>query len=282
MDLAAAAGFFDDQPVLDAYTKAFLYNGQPDLHDLSERDAATGWRRTLSSTNLVDSSRGCVELDGEQFLTGRVVKDFFQNTIVRQYVMLHPTDSLVSYGFPESYLTQTIPLVEAYAATSWLKDRKFELQGAELYPEYTTFMHPVESPDYGMVIAIAPGDYLRVQSVSRQTGGLLAVTSFSMGADALQTIAYVASGAYDPATDSSSASAPVSISAFVEFFRAAYHFTNNAAVKFERADMVVTVSKTSVIAPKPGDVLTDRGVVYRVLESQDDLHGSWLLHGRPR
>jgi hypothetical protein len=282
MDLSVAAGFFDDQPVYDAYTGDLLYNGQPDLHDLSERDAATGWRRTMSSIDLVESTRGAVRLEEEVFLTGRVVKDFLQGSVVRKYVMLHPADSLVTYGFAENFLTHVITPVSAYAATSWLKDRKFELQGSELYPEYVTFLHPVESPDYSMVILLATGDYLRVQSVSQQTGGLLSVTSFSMGADALQTIAYVAAGAYDVAADSSSASAPVSVPAFIEFFRASYHFVNNAAAKYERADMAVTVSKTSVVLPKTGDTLTDRGVTYRVLEVQDDAHGSWMLHVRPR
>lgn len=282
MDISVAAGFFDDQPVYDAYLGGWLFDGQPDLHDLSERDAATGWRRTLSSAQLVPATRGCVTLAGEVFLTGRVVKDFFQGVSVREYILLHPADSLVEYGFAEAFLTGASPQTSAYAATSWLKDRKFELQGSEIYPEYTTFMHPVESPDYGMLVKLTDvGDYLRVQAVSRQTGGLLSVVAFSVGADALQTVSYVSAGAYDPATDSSGVSAPALIPAVVEFFRASYHFVNNAAQKFERADMVMTVSKTSILDPRSGDTVTDRGTKYRMLERQDDEHGSWLLHVRP-
>lgn len=281
MDVAMAAGFFDNQPVVDAYSSETLFLGQPDLHDLSERDAAAGWRRTLSSVEMAIPARGCIALNSEVFIAGRETPDFFQGEEIRRYVLLHPTDGLASFGYPSDFLAAVQTLTEAYTAESWLKDRKFEDEGSGLRPEYIHYFHTSETLSPEMIILSENGDYFRLQAVSRQTGGLLVATGFSLGAAALQTVSYVNAGAYDPGSDSSSAAAPVAVSAFAEFFRANYQYVKADAEKYRPGDIVLTVLVADVTDPAPGDTFTVGGTDYRVLSRQPDGYSCWEVHLRP-
>jgi len=123
------------------------------------------------------------------------------------------------------------------------------------------------------------GVYFRVQAVSRQTGGLLAITAFDLGVDAVKQVSFVSSGAYDPVSDSLAASAPVLLPAFVEFFRANYHFQNNADAKFERTDLVLTLELGA--PPVPGDKAVIDTRVYRVIGAYSDGWGTYSAHVRP-
>jgi hypothetical protein len=279
MDVSVAAGFFDDQPVYDAYSGALLFYGQPDLYDLTKSDSVRGYRRTLASTALSLPARGCIRFGEEVFVVGRVIKDFFQGENHRSYVLLHPVDGLMSYGWPLGFISGTP--TTAYAAETWLKDRKFEEEGSLLRPEYVHYFHPSEPVLQGMVMKGPDGRYFRVQAVSKQTGGMLAVTGFDLGATALQSVSYSSAGSYDPVTDSSSAAPPVSVQALVEFFRANYDYPNLSAQKYEKGDLTVTVSQADITLPAASDIITISGREYRVLDSADDKNGCWEIHVRP-
>lgn len=282
VEFSDAASFFDTQPVLDAYTGATLFMGQPDLYDATVRDAETGWRRTLSAATVVFPARGCVQVGNDRFIAGRSVRDYFQGEVAREYVLLHPTDQLIYAAFPAEFLAGGLVSVSFYAGLSWLKERKAESITSETSTIYDVYCSVSEtSVREGVVLKTQDGNYLKVLGADLRSGGLMVLVAYELGVDALRPVSYTAAGAYDPVADSSSASAPNLINAFVEDFQSNYRYRTSAATKYERADKVVTVRMSDLANPKPGDILEDQGEVFRVLERQADPSGCWELHVRP-
>lgn len=280
MDLSAAAAFFDNQPVYDAYTGDLLFMGQPDLYDASERDSPTGWRRSISAAAVTIPARGCMILGSQKFIAGRIVEDFFDGEVLRQHLIAHPADGLMSLGAASTFLSAGTP-TSLYAALSWIKDRKEESTTSTAYAVYDFYCHESESLVVGQILQNAVGEYFRVEGVSIRSGGLRTGLAYSLGASALRSVSYTVLGTeYDPESDSSTAEAPILINAFVESFYTNYHYLTNAADKFERADVVFTILASDVDDPQPGDTVTDATTVYNVISAQA-AGSAWLVHGRP-
>lgn len=281
MEFADAAGFFDNQPVLDAYSGAQAFLAQPDVYDASTRDAATGWRRTMSTQSAVLPTRGCVKIGDDFYIAGRRVSDFFQGVKVRDNILLHPADFLVSVGPAAGFLSTPQTGTATYAGISWLKLRKDETLTSDLEAMYDVYFAAYETVTQGMLIKLPSGEYLRVAGIDLRPGGLNVVTAYHIGA-ALRTIPYTSStGVYNPSTDAVGAAAPVNVAAVIEAYRTNYHFRNSAVEKFERADRIVTVKSTVIATPNPGDTLVDQSQTFRVLDRQSDGAGSWEIHVRP-
>ena len=282
MDLSVAAAFFDDQAVYDSYSAALLFYGQPDLYDSTERDSETGWRRSMSvvpGTSL--PARGCIKLDSDNFVIGRVIKDYFQGDPVREHLLLHPTDGLVSAALTSTFLAAGSP-TEFHAAQSWLKARRPEESTSEAEPIYNIFCHTSESLLLGYLLKDARDVYHRVASLSIKSGLLQTATVYQLGSDALRSIDYsIAGTTYDSATNAYLLGAASAIQAVVEDYRTNYLYLNNAAEKFERADKVVTVLKSAVPDPKTSDRFVDSSVTYRIIDRQADGSLAWAIHARP-
>jgi len=280
MEMSDAACFFDAQQVLDAYTSAVLFNGQPDLFDASTQDSEAGWRRTLSASNVILPARGCIKLGSEVFITGRIVKDYWEGGVIREHLLLHPADSLITGGTPDKFLG-VAGSINFYAGVSWLKAKREEERTSEALTVYDVYFSTTETIVPGMILLNAEGRYLRVFATDTRSGELAVSAAYDLGADALRSVSYVAAGAYDPVTDSSGASAPILADAIVEFYQTNYLYENNAAAEFERSDRVVTVRQSVIVDPKPGDTLVDQTRDFRVLERREEADACWALHVRP-
>ena len=279
MELSDAAAFFDHIPVVDAYSDAALFTGQPDLYDASERDSEAGWRRTISASAITIPARRCVKFGTEIFVIGRTVKDYFDGGVIREHALLHPTDGLFSWGTPANFIAGT-GTTSFYGGVSWLKERKQVALTSEVHSMYDVYCSPTESVEHGMLVLDHEGRYLRVAGLDIRTGGLAVLVTYDLGVAAVRQISYTAAGAYDVVSDSSSGS-PILFDAVVEGFATNFNYVNNAAASFDRADKVVTIRQSDVASPKPGDTLIDQGLDYRVLEKLDDGNSCWELHVRP-
>jgi len=280
MELADAASFFDNQSVLDAYSSLVLFSGQPDLFDASTQDSEAGWRRTLSASGIVLPERGCIKLGSEVFITGRIIKDYWAGTVIREHLLLHPADSLVTGGTPDKFLG-VAGSVDFYAGVSWLKARKEEERTSEAIAVYDVYFSVTETVVPGMILLNAEGRYLRVYATDTRSGELAVSAAYDLGADALRSVSYVAAGTYDPVTDSSGTSAPILADAIVEFYKTNYLYENNASTDFERSDRVVTLRQSVIADPQPGDTLVDQAKTFRVLERREESDACWALHVRP-
>ena len=280
MEISDAAAFFDDQPVLDAYSSVVLFDGQPDLFDATTQDSEAGWRRTLSAAAISIPARGCIKLGSEVFIAGRITKDYFDGAIIREHLLLHPADSLITSGTPDKFLG-VAGSVDFYAGVSWLKAKKDVERTSEASAIYDVFCSPTEGISPGMILLTPEARYLRVFAADTRSGDLAVLAAYDLGADALRSVSFVSAGTYDPVTDSSGAAAPILADAIVEFFQSNYQYNTNAATEFEISDRVVTVRQAVIVDPQPGDTLEDQSQTFRVLERQSDTDACWALHVRP-
>ena len=285
MDVHTAALMFDNQQVYDAYTGIALFKGQPDLYDSTERDSETGYRRTISTLNPTLPDRGVIQMEDEIFLVGRTIKDYFQGSVIREHLLLHPVDGLIRIGPSESFLVAgesgDPEPTELYGGLSWVRDRKEELTTSRSYPVYHVFCHVSETLQPGWIVKDTRDIYHRIEAISFRTGGMQTALVYELGGSAIRTVSYTAPGTvYVPETGSSVALPPIYLPAVVETFRSNYHYLTNAAEDFKRADLIYTVTKAFVTLPTIGAIIADSGRQYRVLSYRED-GGSWFLHARP-
>lgn len=282
MDIADATMFFAKSEVADAYTGDLLFYGQLAPYDQSVRDSVTGWRRSVSADVVVEPSRGVVSVGGSSqiFISGRVIPDMFQGDTIRQHLLLHPADGLLSYGFAKDFISGAA-LTDAYAALSWLKAAKEEEVSSETFNIVNFYVSSAESLSRDAVI-LFNSLYYRVRSIEPATGGMQILVCYEMGTAVLTTVSYTAlAGTYDLANDMPDTVAPISITAFCERYQSNYRYLGQAAVKFLPGDLVITVSVADVPTPIEGSALTVAADNFILLAFQSDGQDAWELHVRP-
>ena len=279
MDISDVASYFNDQPINDAYTAEFLFNGQPDLFDGTTRDSETGWRRTLTSVSVVAPARGCIEFGSDYYLMGRLVKDFFQGSELRSSVVIHPSDGLFSLGSSAEVIAAGT-LTTFHAAHALRKEVKEVVESSQSFNTVSIYVSESEAAIRDQVLIGPTGTYYRVQNLLPTTSGYSILVCSELGDAALQSVSYTAAGAYDPVTDVKGAAAPILTSGIVERHQTNYRYVNQANAKYEVGDKIVTMLKSIVTSPEPEESLTISGIVYRILEAQDDGAGCWELHVR--
>lgn len=279
MDVRSAASFFDRQPVYDAYSGGLLFNGQPELYDGTVKDAAAGWRQSISAALVVAPPRRVVSINSAQFLLGRVVSDYFDGVTARQHAILHPCDGLFVRGTAAQFLLVS-GTTEFYAAEAIRKEQKEESESSQFFNMVAIYASTTEHVHRDHLIRDFDGVYYRVQNIEHTTGEFKTLVCSELGDDALCSVTYVVAGAYNVATDTTGASTPVSTNAIVERWQSNYRYRTKAAVKCEPGDKIVTLRASAIAAPVPGDHFTINGIPYQVLAVQSDGNSCWELHSR--
>jgi hypothetical protein len=283
MEMSAVATFFDTTPVFDAYApNAELFRGQPDLYDATERDSVTGWRRTVSARAVVLPSRKVVTLGGQQYIAGRVVKDFFEGAPIREHLLLHPTDGSFQMGPAASFLIAVPNPGSAYGALSWRKEQKEEGESSQFFNLYNLYLADTESATRDHIVKGPGGNYFRIQNVELTTGGLKTLVCSELGADVYRTATITAlAGTFDPYAESSGTSAPILVPCFFERFQTNFRYQERAFLKFEPGDRVVTINSTGAPLPTPGLKVNVGGKNYKAVAHQSDGAGCYEIHVRP-
>lgn len=282
MDIYDVAQFFDRLRVADAYSNVFLFDCQMDQYDVSERDSSTGWRRTCSAKEVETPARRVVTIDSQAYLVGRVEKDYLNEYVIREHMLLHPSDGLFILGSAKQFISSSSALVSLHGARSLRKEQKEEGESSRLFSVYSVYVGLNEGVARDQIIKSPDGVYYRVQNVGIQTGQYKTVYAIELGGSALTEVTYIASsGEYDHVTDLSGAGTPVLIDAFFERYQANYHYMTWAAERFQNGDRVLTVSAEDAPAPLNNDRVQVAGDDYRVLSVQSDGSGCWELHIRP-
>ena len=283
MDLYDAAQYFDKLTATDAYSNTALFVCQMDQYDSSERDSMTGWRRTCSAPAITIPARRVIKIDNTPYIVGRTQKDYFNEYVIREHALLHPSDGLFTLGSAKQFLTTptSTALVSLHGAKALLQQKKEEGESSQLFSFYNVYIGLNESAAKDQIVKDPDGVYYRVQNVETQTGQYKSLSVSELGASALLQVSYVASsGVYDPITDSSGAEAPILIKAFFERYQTNYRYMTWAADKFRNGDRVLTVSALDVPAPTNNARVQAAGEDFKVLSVQSDGLGSWELHLR--
>lgn len=136
MDLSMISTFFDNDPLYDAYTGLYLYDGQFATYDGSQLDGSFVRRRTVSlGADLELPPRRVVTLYGEQWVLSDPIKDGFCGDVVRQTMSARKCHHL--YGIMTAgQLAEDLPPVrEAYGFARWTKNTA-DAATSELEPYY--------------------------------------------------------------------------------------------------------------------------------------------------
>lgn len=283
MDIFGAATYFDGLSVLDAYSNAYLFTAQMDQYDATERDSMTGFRRSCSAGAVVLPARGVVSISSGVFLAGRTVKDYFQSSVIREHLLLHPSDGLFTKGAAKAFLEgYSLGLTTFYGALALRKERKEEGESSQLFNLYNIYMAKVEACTRDQIVQSPNGGLFRVASVELQTGGYKTLFVAELEDGALLDVVYTpASGGYNPVTDTTVAGTAVLAPALLEKYQTNYRYMTAAAAKYLNGDMVLTLNTVNITTPAANDRVVANGVAYQVLEKQPDGSGCWELHIRP-
>lgn len=284
MDLSVAASMFDDQSVFDAYTGALLFVGQPLNYDGSVRDSVASWRQSVSAAEITTPDRGVVTFGGDNFLTGRVVKDFFQGDVIRENVILHPCDDSYKKGSAVNFLTEPIPveIVSFYGGVTWRKSSVDEKESPEFHNICDIYFSKLEDyPSPDSLILAANGMMYRVRSIEDREGGFMVAVCSELGANSVVDASYTSKGLYSTSLDAMVASASVEVKAIVELTKTNFKFVVAATAKYEPGDRIISIREIDVNSPKPEDLVTASDIDYRVVSVHLDEAGScWELHCR--
>lgn len=282
MDLFDAARYFDGMAVTDAYDASALFTGQMDQYQGTERDSMTGWRRSISAPAVTVPDRGAVSINGNIYLTGRTVEDYFQTEVIRTHLLLHPSDGLFTRGWAKAFIAEDDEnLTEAYAALAIRKEQKEESESSQFFSLYNIYIATSESVTRDQLVQSPDGVFFRVQSVEPQTGGFVTLYVSELETNTLIELSYYVAGEYDVTSDTVATEPAESISGFLERYQTNYRYTRWASEKFKNGDAVVTINADDIADPRNNDRIVIGSTGYRVLERQSDTQGCWELHVRP-
>lgn len=278
MRLFNAARFFDRLEVRDAYSGKFLFRGQFDVFDDSERDAIGIQRRTLSVTPGVKlPSRYALEAPtGIHWIAGALGNvDVFSNSSIREKYTLHRAVGLARVYTPGNLILDGAS-VSAYAGSAWLKDWREESVSSDAYPYYELFFGASENVQVGDYVLLN-GDTYRVRSTYRSEAGFLVAEADDLAA--AKTTITLLRKTYDPLTDLETEN-PEEVGALVFRFLANYRYLQSSAPKFEPGDYVCLVPKATAASLSEGSEVQYAGRTFRAI-SIDTESDCWRLHLRP-
>jgi hypothetical protein len=274
MKLKSAARYFDDTPVYDGYTGAFLFNCQFSSFNDANAVGSTSTRRILSiAPGLVVPTRRVIKVFDDHWLVGDGNPDSWKGQVIRQSFNMKKTTALVSILTPgQACLGQAG--TQAYAQAIYFKDDVSPQQDANYDTFWNYFLAPVEPVSRGTILrdgsrhlrargAYLPLEDLRIAQCDETDSGPVSVT--------------FETGAYNPTTDSF-ASGPQAAPVILLDFPKAYRFQTSSASKEQPGDIAALVAASS-LTPSVGKAVTIAGAVWRIvaLSAEQD---AWLLHLR--
>ena len=156
LDLGMAAGFFDNDPLYDAYTGDYLYDGQFATYDGSQLDGSFVRRRTVSlMPELALPPRRVVMLYNEPWVLSDPIVDGFLGDPIRQTMSARKGHGLYAIsGIDELLGLSANPAGRsAYGFARWIKGTA-DAQTTEMEPYYEFSFSLTEAPMKDMLLSL--------------------------------------------------------------------------------------------------------------------------------
>lgn len=267
MDISEAAVFFDNDPVRDGYTDAYLFDGQVASYDDSSSDGATVRRRVMSAAPTVAlPTRKVVSIYGDRWLAGRGTADGFQGATVRQHFNMKRVTDLVSVLTPEEARAEASGTL-AYVHKLFLKDTVNSMTDSEYDCQFNVFIAPGETARKGSFLRDTEGRLYRVRNDYLPADEVRVLESDQLDIDALVTATFN-TGTYDPATDTVSAGTTTSKIIVLDTPKF-YRFRHVSDDRIKPGDM--TMFAASSLNCQPGTEFEIAGVKWEVLTVQPEI-----------
>lgn len=274
MRLAAAASYFDDQILTDAYGTATI-RGQFDLFDDSKRDGVSTRRRILSvAPDTVIPARRALRFDGYVWLVGSGNPDYFGASAIRRKYVLHEADGLAQIRTLAEFLSGVAGL-SAYAALEWVKAIKEIDESSELTDMMSVVLASTESPP-GLGILTLSGKHYLLREPHESSAGFMAVLVEEVKEPAIEVGSFTGR-TYEPVSDTwTGASAPVS---FLRLrWQSHFRYLSQRTPTYQAGDDVL-VCLQSAATPKANDRITLSDGAWQVISARPE-GGCWSLHAR--
>lgn len=200
MDLHDVASFFDNDPVYDGYTGAFLFNVQAASFNDSTSDGATNRRRIFSmAPDVVIPTRRVLSLYGDRWLVGVGTPDGFGGSVIRQQFNAKRATDLVAVLTPAQALAAAVG-TSAYVQKMYFKDVVNSITDSEYDAQWNVFISPTETAAKGTFLRDGSGRLYRVRNDYLPTEGLRVLQSDELDTDALQACVFD-TGTKNPITE---------------------------------------------------------------------------------
>lgn len=275
MDLLDASVYFDDDPVYDGYTAAFLFNAQVSSFNDSRSDGATDRRRILSvGPGLSLPTRQVVQFYSDYWVVGTGTPDGFYGEVARQHFNMKRATDLMSLLTPAQALTGAAG-TSVWVHKLYFKDTANGITDSEADTYWNVFIAPGEAAAKGSFFKDATGRLYRVRNDYVESEGLRICASDSLEPNAFQTVVW-GTGTFDPINDTISAGT-VTANAIIFETEKFYRFKFESDASLQKGDTTVFVP--TILAPKQGDQFTLLGKRWRALDVQAELD-CWAVHAR--
>lgn len=278
MRLKDAARYFDKTVCADVYAPTVTFKAQLDLFDDAKRDGATVLRRILStSPDVVLPARLTITTSGGVWMIGTGHIDSFNSEDIRTKYIIHHADGPATIKtVAQALSTGGTP---SYASRLWIKDLKEVDVSSSLFSMLNVYFAPNEAVAAGNLILLA-GHLHFVRNVYTGAAGLLIAESDELPANAVSSVTYTPrGGAYNPTTDVTAASAPITANLLRTRYQDDFAYQNEAAPKYVTGDIRGSVLKSVIVAPKVDDYVTLTDGDWRVVSIEDETL-TWGLHLR--
>lgn len=274
MRLKAAAKYFDDTPVYDAYTGQFLWNCQFSSFNDANAVGSTSTRRVLSiAPGLALPPRRAVRVFDDYWLVGDGNPDSWKGSVIRQSFNMKKATALVNLLTPgEACLGESG--VQAFAQSIYFKDTVSTLNNADYDPFWNYFFSPTEPVSKGTFIRDG-ARLLRVRSAYLPLEDLRIGQSDEADSGLLEAV--FNTGVYVPATDSYT-DVPVATTVILLDFTKAFSYLSQGSEKVAAGDVGAMVAQ-SAINPDVGSTVSVSGAAWRIM-GKDAQADAWLLHLR--
>lgn len=275
MEFSAAAAYFDEDEIFDAYSDDLLFLGHTTPHDDHTSSGATSRRRTLvAAVDARAPARRVIRWHDSYWLVGNDNVDSFRGEAVRRSFGLKKSTGVMSLLTPGQAATG-IAGVQFHAHKEYYRDMTDAMSSADFDTMWNVFCPFSEPVAKGMFLR-QDNTLFRVRNVIPTVDEFLTAEADQFDADAIQQAVFTQGAALD--FDTGAAPATTSVMVIQTDVPKYYTFRNEAESGNKPGDRTVFVAK-SAVTPAVGDHLAMLGASWRVVTvvSEGD---SWILRAR--
>lgn len=275
MKLKNVAKYFNTTVCSDAYTGAFLFNGQLDVYSEGVRDGVTVQRRVLEvAPGTPVPARRAIKFGGDFWLIGTNNFDIWKGEHIRDKYALHRATGLAEVRPMTAFFDGTLPL-KAYAGGVWIKTAKQVDEDSEEFNQSAVYFARGEDIQPNQVVLLE-GRYHHVREVYPSTAGHQAALVETIE-EPFQGTLTMASAGIDPRTELPIAGA--NYPALRLRWQSDFRYMSQITPKFEAGDTQLVVAISANVPP--GSQVTFGGDKYIVVNTQV-YRGVQYVHARFR
>lgn len=267
-DLFQAARWFDDVPIYDGYTNAFLFNGQYSTYDEGSPDGTTSKRRILSlDPSFSIPLRRSIKIEGENWLVGDGLTDSIFGEPIRKNYWIKKVTDIAQFRTPLQVCNGDFGTT-VHTHKQYLKDTVNGITNSQYDPFWNIFYSGNEVASRGYFISFE-SKLTRVRGLHLELEGLMLAGCDELDDSLNESIVAVSVDTvktYNPITDTYTTTSGSYNGIKLDAYKL-YNYNNQAEPKVNAADITLILP----VEVPTGRTITVSGKIYRVSSVNPDL-----------